>query len=343
MKLVNSKRYLIDRWPKILFCIFLISTIYCLLSVNIAIAQEDCPESPDGASNQTEYCLLAPIPLGDDLGAGVTRTTTAQTYIEGAFRLAIAIAGVLAVVMIIVGGVQYMASDAFGKKSEAKNIISNAIWGFALAMGAWIILNTISPGLTTINLSLDRQELGPAAEYNIGALDYSCREEAIATCGIGEGSTTADLECVEREVATCLAEGQGEGASSRACADCVSTRVSIKTDGLGACVGFSGGCYVHQDLETILFALETRLIAGNGPRVRITEAHPPTVQTHVSPGHYNGTCVDFNFLPNVSPNQQNQTAIINMVREIADSQNIEYRTLFYENPGTINAHFHMCL
>lgn len=52
-----------------------------------------------------------------------------------------------------------MSTDAFGEKNEAKNTISNAIWGLALAMGAWLILNTINPNLTTFNLELDRQAI----------------------------------------------------------------------------------------------------------------------------------------------------------------------------------------
>ncbi len=105
---------------------------------------------------QTDYTLLAPIDgyVGDAGGK-----TQANSYLEGIFILAIAVAGGLAVIMIIWGGIQYMSTDAISGKSEAKNTIQNAIWGLLLAISAWLILNTINPNLVKFDLSLPK--LGP--------------------------------------------------------------------------------------------------------------------------------------------------------------------------------------
>ena len=100
---------------------------------------------------QTGYELLAPLP-GVEMDA--EGKTTPSPYIRGIFALLIGIAGVLAVIMLIVGGIKYMSTDAFSGKSEAKNTIQNAIGGLLLALGAWIILYTINPGLVNFNLSL---------------------------------------------------------------------------------------------------------------------------------------------------------------------------------------------
>lgn len=127
------------------FFIMMLLVVGCLLFVNTVRAQ-------------TDYTLLAPIPI-PDTSADEGAQTTAEGYITGAFKLLIGIAGALAVVFIIYGGIQYISSDAFGKKSEAKNIIQNALWGFALAMSAWIILSTIDPSLTSLDLSLERQSI----------------------------------------------------------------------------------------------------------------------------------------------------------------------------------------
>lgn len=101
---------------------------------------------------QTEYKLLAPLD-------GYVKTTeggkvTAANYISGIFTLIIAVAGGLAVIMIVFGGIQYMSTDAFQGKSEAKNTISNAIWGLLLALSAWLILHTINPDLIKFDLRI---------------------------------------------------------------------------------------------------------------------------------------------------------------------------------------------
>src|SRR3989344_6438365 len=91
----------------------------------------------------TEYELLAPLPIGP--GGVSSETVTFASYIPGIFNLVIGIAGVLAIVMIIYGGIQYMSTDAFQGKSDAKNTISNAIWGLILTISAWLILYTVNP------------------------------------------------------------------------------------------------------------------------------------------------------------------------------------------------------
>lgn len=101
---------------------------------------------------QTDYTMLQPLPLNN---ADASKTD-AGSYLEGVFVLAIGIAGVLAVIMIIWGGIQYMSTDAISGKSEAKSTIQQAIWGLLLAIGAWLILNTISPNLVNFNLNLSQ-------------------------------------------------------------------------------------------------------------------------------------------------------------------------------------------
>ncbi len=125
-------------------------------------AQEPAPPAP------TEYELLAPLPVGAS-GEEVD-TTTAGPYIAGLFRLAIAIAGGLAVLMIIVGGIEYMSTDAFSGKDSAKNRISNAIWGLLLAISAWLILFTINPQLVQFNLSIPTRPISVTPAAPIGSV-----------------------------------------------------------------------------------------------------------------------------------------------------------------------------
>ena len=148
MKIVISRQYMVVSW--ILIFVFSLSTIYYLLSTP-ALAQETPYVTP------TPYDLLEPLPLGPN-NSEVPTVTTA-TYLPGLFRLIIGIAGVLAVVRIIWGGIQYMSTDAFSGTNEAKNTIQNAIWGLLLAMAAWLIVYTINPNLVSFNLNIPAQQI----------------------------------------------------------------------------------------------------------------------------------------------------------------------------------------
>ncbi|MDQ5883503.1 MAG: hypothetical protein QG654_417 [Patescibacteria group bacterium] len=101
---------------------------------------------------------LAPLP-------GFSNAPDLGEFLQALFTILIVIAGLLALIMIIVGGVTYMTSDAFGKKQDGKSYIINAIVGLVLALGAWVILNTINPDLAQdLNINLPIVELG---NYNV--------------------------------------------------------------------------------------------------------------------------------------------------------------------------------
>lgn len=59
---------------------------------------------------------------------------------------------VLALVMVIRGGVEYMTIDSISGKENGKNRIQAALGGLLLAFSAILILNTINPGLTKLSI-----------------------------------------------------------------------------------------------------------------------------------------------------------------------------------------------
>src|SRR3989344_891709 len=98
------------------------------------------------------YIPLAPLP-GDTPGQPIKVTD----YIPKVFRLAIAVAGALAVIMITIGGIEYITSETINGKKDGKEKITNALVGLLLAIGSWIILNTIAPDrFTQFDLSTIR-------------------------------------------------------------------------------------------------------------------------------------------------------------------------------------------
>ncbi len=88
--------------------------------------------------NPAEYELIAPF---GTLNGCVDLTK----YLSGMLETVIGIAGVLAVVMIVVCGIKLMSAGSVGGKSEAKECITNALFGVLLAISSYVILNTINP------------------------------------------------------------------------------------------------------------------------------------------------------------------------------------------------------
>jgi hypothetical protein len=104
------------------------------------------------ASAQT-YVPLAPLPIG--AGGATPATYTLSSYLTGAIKLLVASAGAVAVVMLIIGGTQYVAAGINpSAKGDAKERIWNAIIGLTLVLTSYLILNSIDPRLVQFNLAL---------------------------------------------------------------------------------------------------------------------------------------------------------------------------------------------
>jgi len=82
---------------------------------------------------------------------------TPSGYIQAIYKLTIGIAGVLAVLMIVTGGLEYISSAANPNlKASAKTRIWSAIGGLLIALTAYLILNTINPDLVNFDLQLKK-------------------------------------------------------------------------------------------------------------------------------------------------------------------------------------------
>ncbi|MHB1330681.1 MAG: pilin [Minisyncoccota bacterium] len=201
---------------------------------------------------QTDYTPLAPIPeITNNNG-----TTNINTFIPGAIRLTIGIASGLAVLFIIIGGIKYMSSDAWSKKDEGKKTIQNALGGLLLAIGSYVILNTVNPQLLNFNINIEGQSGGDTLTAPDGLL------------GVPGQRSAYDTGCID---------------------NCTQvTNLPIKDP--GACSNFI--CYLNSEL---IDKLKKVNIAMNGSGWQITEAFPPTVEHESSchkPGGNAGKCAD---------------------------------------------------
>lgn len=96
------------------------------------------------------YTFLAPLPGLRE----VTGNEGVAKFLEKFFIIMISLAGVLAVLSLIFAGFQYITTGVFSVKTDAKDRILNSILGLLLALGAFVILNTINPDLVN-NLGLN--------------------------------------------------------------------------------------------------------------------------------------------------------------------------------------------
>jgi len=82
------------------------------------------------------------------------------------FNYGIAVAGVLAVVMIIWGGIEYMTTDSWTGKDDGKKRIQDALVGLGLALVSWLVLYTINPCLVNFG-SCNNKFLAPGAKTSL--------------------------------------------------------------------------------------------------------------------------------------------------------------------------------
>jgi len=123
--------------------------------------------SASEASAPTSYTVLAPLPCiespATDNNPGVTcdggngslqTKLDFKTYVQYTINLLIGLSAVVAVVMMVWGGIEYMYSASFSDKKMGLERAKNAVTGFVLILTSYIIMRTIDPRLVEIPNSL---------------------------------------------------------------------------------------------------------------------------------------------------------------------------------------------
>ncbi|MEK7186779.1 MAG: hypothetical protein AAB690_00430, partial [Patescibacteria group bacterium] len=186
--------------------------------------------------------------------------TTASDYVVGIVRLAIAVAAVLAVVRIIFAGIKYMSTEAFQSKGEAKTDIQNAVWGLLLAIGAYLILNTINPNLVEFKLTIPGLKTGGALETNLGKIPSTPEETTRQKEGIGCEESCAPVQTPYSGIGTM--EPKPPGPYGNGASGCDSAKVSV--------------CFLdaslYQKLKTLTQSLPKSI------EWQVTELYPPTTE-----------------------------------------------------------------
>ena len=92
-----------------------------------------------------QYTPLAP------LSSNAKELTSLGGYLSDLFLLGIGLAGVLAVIMLVVAGIQFIGgASSESQRKDAKERIWAAILGLLIALGSWMLLNTIDNNLVAV-------------------------------------------------------------------------------------------------------------------------------------------------------------------------------------------------
>lgn len=120
------------------------------------------PKTPDPAS----YHLLQPLPgVSGDFSPGPTNAL--GSYLNSMITLFIGLCAVVAVVMIVIGGIEWSTSELISKKEAAKERIWGAVLGLLLALGSYALLYTINPDLLNTNVDIGDVTIQSTIEQQI--------------------------------------------------------------------------------------------------------------------------------------------------------------------------------
>jgi len=140
--------------------------------------------------------------------------------INNFYKTSIVLGGIAAVLVIIGGGIMYSVSGAIDKKNKGKEIIMSAIWGLVLLLGAYVVLNTINPELTSLEDPAGVEGIQSFSEGDLNMTGFSCAENpGVEKCEEGEnpernndGSITCCVEsnqvCNSEILRNCPVSGQ---------------------------------------------------------------------------------------------------------------------------------------
>lgn len=123
------------------------------------------PISTNAEGKDFVYTVLAPLPGTTNCGdvPNAKCETTLEKYLPGLFKLAVGLSAVAAVLFLVIGGFQYISSDAIQGKSAGKERIKNALISLVLIISAYVLLNTVNPNLLELNLNIDKVDTSSAA------------------------------------------------------------------------------------------------------------------------------------------------------------------------------------
>ncbi len=98
------------------------------------------------------FCYAKPVPATLEISLGGLREVSDPAqYISTLYQWGISVTGILAGIMIMLGGLLYLTAGGSPERlSNAKGYISNALIGLILALTSYFLLQTVNPALLSL-------------------------------------------------------------------------------------------------------------------------------------------------------------------------------------------------
>ena len=154
------------------------------------------------------YTPLVRIP-----GLPTSGTVNLSMYLVGIYNFLLSIVGIVAVMMLIIGGMRYItAAGNQAAAGDAKDIISNAIIGLLLALLSWVFIATINPDVLYIKKPVltDYNVYNPKCTVSLATDDPClCIDKSVIPLGTYTTCNKACKEegkCTSQESVSCTAD-----------------------------------------------------------------------------------------------------------------------------------------
>ena len=135
---------MLKKIPKILTCLFVVIFVLQLIGLLVLVILPVPSQAAD-------VKFIPQVGIGKDFEKGkdvLVSPDTIGKYIKAIYMYATGIVGILATVVLMFGGISWIAAGGNAQRIDnAKSWISAALTGLFLAMGSYMILNTINPKL----------------------------------------------------------------------------------------------------------------------------------------------------------------------------------------------------
>jgi len=156
----------------------LIKSVPLLILLFLSISL--CARAKEGSTSQPSVDEMFRFPWSE--------ITSLADLVQKIYSIALGLVGVLALGMIIFGGLRYATSVGNpSAQTDARDIITQAIWGVVLLLCAYLILNTINPKLKELKSpEFEALTAATSTELTIGAYE-SGMYDAETKSGILQG------------------------------------------------------------------------------------------------------------------------------------------------------------
>jgi hypothetical protein len=140
----------------IFFVSFFVLGLFLIVgSSSLKISSDDFSKTNLANVTNRNYVPLTPLP---GLNQENNKDLKLGEYLQIIFNWGISLSVILAILMIIFGGFEYMTIDSVYGKENGKEKVKGAVAGLILALSAWLILRTINPKIVEQGISVEKVE-----------------------------------------------------------------------------------------------------------------------------------------------------------------------------------------